>query len=97
MSALYIENHLYIKPLDIENDYMYHKKAQYVENFNDFLIMVFLSIVFQTSYEKMFYCKKRIRLTKLISISTKYYGFSMVYIYIYKYMYKYIYMVNKMN
>ena len=37
-----------VKPLDIENDYMYHKKVQYVENFNDFLIMVFLNIVFQT-------------------------------------------------
>ena len=46
-----------VKPLDIENGYMYHKKAQYVENFNDFLIMVFLTIVFQTSYEKCFYGK----------------------------------------
>ena len=71
MSALYIENHLYIKPLDIENDYMYHKKAQYVENFNDFLIMVFLTIVFQTSYEKCFYGKKIIHLTNLFCILTK--------------------------
>ena len=61
-----------VKPLDIENDYMYHKKAQYVENFNEFLIMIFLNIVFQTRYEKMFYCKKRIRLTKLICIPRKY-------------------------
>ena len=60
-----------VKPLDIENGYMYHKKAQYVENFNDFLIMVFLTIVFQTSYEKCFYAKKRIHLTKSICISTK--------------------------
>ena len=60
-----------VKPLDIENGYMYHKKAQYVENFNDFLIMVFLTIVFQTSYEKCFYGKKRIHLTKLICISTR--------------------------
>ena len=51
-----------VKPLDIENGYMYHKKAQYVENFNDFLIMVFLTIVFQTSYEKCFYGKTRIHL-----------------------------------
>ena len=32
-----------VKPLDIENGYMYHKKAQYVENFNDFLIMIFFN------------------------------------------------------
>ena len=31
-----------VKPLDIENSYMYHKKTQYVENFNDCLIMIFL-------------------------------------------------------
>ena len=55
-----------VKPLDIENDYMYHREAQYVGNFDDFLIMVFLNIVFQTSYEKSFYGKKRIHLTKLI-------------------------------
>ena len=60
-----------VKPLDIENGYMYHKKAQYVENFHDFLIMVFITIVFQTSYEKCFYRKKRIHLTKFICISTK--------------------------
>ena len=63
-----------VKPLDIENGYMYHKKAQYVENFNDFLIMVFLNIVntvFQTSFEKCFYGKKGIHLTKLICISNK--------------------------
>ena len=59
------------KPLDIENGYMYHKEAQYVGNFNDFLIMVFLTTVFQTSYGKCFYGKKRIYLTKLICISTK--------------------------
>ena len=66
-----------VKQLDIENSYMYHKEAHYKQNFNKFLIMIFLNIVFQTSYGKMFYCKKRIRLTKLICISTKYYGFSM--------------------
>ena len=60
-----------VKPLDIKNGYIYHKKAQYLENFNDFLIMVFLTIVFQTSYEKCFYGKKRIHLTKLICISTR--------------------------
>ena len=59
------------KPLDIENGYKYHKEAQYVGNFNDFLIMVFLTTVFQTSYGKCFYGKKRIYLTKLICISTK--------------------------
>ena len=59
------------KPLDIENGCMYHKEAQYVGNFNDFLIMVFLTTVFQTSYGKCFYGKKRIYLTKLICISTK--------------------------
>ena len=25
-----------VKPLDIEKGYMYHKKAQYLENFNEF-------------------------------------------------------------
>ena len=59
------------KPLDVENGDMYHKKARYVGNFNDFLIMVILTTVFQTSYEKCFYGKKRIHLTKLICISTK--------------------------
>ena len=43
-----------VKPLDIENGYLYHKKAQDVENVNDFLIMIFLNTVFQTSYEKCF-------------------------------------------
>ena len=47
-----------VKPLDIENSYMYHKKTQYVENFNDCLIMIFLNIVFQTSYEKCFIVKR---------------------------------------
>ena len=57
---------------------MYNKKTQYVDHFNDFLIMIFLNVVFQTSYEKCFYYKKRIRSIKLICISTIYCGFSMV-------------------
>ena len=30
-----------VKSLDIENDYMYNKKAQYVDNFNNLLIRIF--------------------------------------------------------
>ena len=45
------------KSLDIEKGYMYNKKAQYEDNFNDFLIM-FLNIVFQISYEKCFIVKE---------------------------------------
>lgn len=47
---------------DIEKSYMYNKKTQCVDNFNDFLI-IFLNIVIQTSHEK-----KRTRLIKLIFI-----------------------------
>ena len=47
-----------IKPLDIENGYMYQKKTQYVENSNDCVIMIFLKIVFQTSYEKCLIVKR---------------------------------------
>ena len=37
---------------------MYHKKAQYVENFNDFLIIILINILFQTSYDKIFIAKR---------------------------------------
>ena len=37
---------------------MHHKKGQDVENFNDFLIMIFLNTVFQTSYEKCVIVKR---------------------------------------
>ena len=36
---------------DVEKGYMYNKKTQCVDNFNDFLI-IFLNIVIQTSHEK---------------------------------------------
>ena len=36
---------------------MYNKAAQYVNNFNDFLVM-FLNIVRQTSYKKCFIVKE---------------------------------------
>ena len=51
-----------VKSLDIENGYMYNKTAQYVNNFNDFLIMMFLNIVCQTSYEKCFIVKNKVDL-----------------------------------
>ena len=47
-----------LKSLDIENGYMYNKIAQYVDNFNDSLIMILLNIVFKTSYEKYFIAKR---------------------------------------
>ena len=44
-----------VKSLDIQNvTCVINKKARSVENFNDKLIMIFLNIVFQTSYEKCF-------------------------------------------
>ena len=30
-----------VKSLDTENGYMYHKKVSFVENFNEFLIIIF--------------------------------------------------------
>ena len=38
---------------------MYNKKAQHLDNFNDFLIMIFLNVVFQTSYEKCLIVKRK--------------------------------------
>ena len=37
---------------------MYNRKAQNVYNFNDFLIMIFLKVVFQATYEKCFIVKR---------------------------------------
>ena len=49
---------------------MYHKKVQNVENVNDFLIMIFLNTVFQTSYKKCFIVKR-----EYVSQSFVYYSF----------------------
>ena len=46
-----------IKSLDVENGYIYNKSSQYADRFNDFLMMIFLNIVFQISFEKCFTVK----------------------------------------
>ena len=48
------------KLLVTEQGYLYTKNVPYVDNVSDILVMIFLSIIFQTSYEKCFIVKENI-------------------------------------